>query len=189
MTPLALNQWHLAMKHVSWPQVYAVERHVQEGCLVTRYVSLSLSMYIYIWHIYLLVGVYVTTICIYVHPYMSLFKQLITTSSVTVSQDTVRLIMVQTFTLFTTGYIFWSIANDDSILFATNLKWLLTFNCWGCFSWRNPYNVALQFVAPLGYLAPRPNGPTCCWLWAPMAIGLVWAPRIYLLYTMRLRTN
>eukprot|EP00434_Breviolum_minutum_P030827 symbB.v1.2.027259.t1/scaffold2785.1/size70456/2 len=23
----------------------------------------------------------------------------------------------------------------------------------GCFSWRNPYNVALQFVAPLGYLA------------------------------------
>ena len=24
----------------------------------------------------------------------------------------------------------------------------------GCFSWRNPYNVALQFVAPMGYLAP-----------------------------------
>jgi len=23
----------------------------------------------------------------------------------------------------------------------------------GCFSWRNPYNVALQFVAPMGYLA------------------------------------
>lgn len=26
-------------------------------------------------------------------------------------------------------------------------------NFHGCFSWRNPYNVALQFVAPMGYLA------------------------------------
>ena len=34
----------------------------------------------------------------------------------------------------------------------------------GCFSWRNPYNLVLQFIAPLGYAVAWPGG----------AMGAMW---------------